>query len=253
MGIGAAENPLPTRWRDEICTNCRQGNIFRPGGYYLDSDARHYEPSFLFEGSQYRMFTASGSELLNFGGPQEPRFFLPTSAPATYRLELTSIQPSLPVRRVLAPQIRTSWTFTSSAPSATGHPTGFQCHNPGSTDGCAFQPLLQPDYRLNLDLQNRAQAGASHTIGLRLAPHPGTDPALLSPIGTVTLEFSTNGGQTWQQVTPQRNATDPRLFSATVNHPPLASTDGFVWLRLNAVDSNGNRVVQTIERAYALR
>jgi subtilisin family serine protease len=248
MGTGAVDNPLPTRWRDEPCTNCRHGDLFRPGVFYLDSDARHYERSFLQEGTTYRLF-GNGEEIPNQGSPLSPLFPLAPQR-ASYRLELDGVQPGVPVVRTLAPRIRTAWTFTSTRPADGAKPEGYTCLI--DAPGCAFQPLLQLDYELGLDLLNRAPAGTPYRFEVNVAPHSGTDRRLVRPIVRFDLSYSTDGGETWTAAETRRDQFG-QLVEVTVAHPPLARTDGYVWLRTDARDLAGNRVEQTIERAYALR
>ncbi|WP_411084855.1 hypothetical protein [Streptomyces sp. 061-3] len=42
-------------------------------------------------------------------------------------------------------------------------------------------------------------------------------------------------------------------FRVSVRHPKAADTNGYVTLRTEAWDAEGNRTVQTINRAYALK
>jgi subtilisin family serine protease len=248
---GAVDVSLERRWRDEPCTNCRHGDLFRPGIHYLDADPRHYERSFFLEGSSYQLFKG-GEEIPNQGSVFTPLFPMDPKR-ATYRLELDGVQPGVPVVRTLAPRIRTVWTFTSGRPAVHARPAGYTCPV-GSLEeeaGCAFQPLLVPDYQLDLDLLNRAPAGGTHTFEVAVAPHSGAAGGLVRPLLRLDLSYSTDGGQTWTRAGVRRDQLGDRA-EVTVAHPPLAGTDGYVWLRLDARDATGNRVEQTIERAYAL-
>ncbi|HLV57364.1 MAG TPA: S8 family serine peptidase [Natronosporangium sp.] len=250
MRTGAADVTGRT-WAELMCTFCRQGDRFRPGVWYLDTDPRHYNRSLLLEGSSYRLFVGD-EEIPNTGSAFVPTFTL-RPEPAVYRLEMYGVQPGVPLVRELAPRIDTTWTFRSARPDAGDRPDGYTC--PFSGDGgCAFQPLLQLDYQLNLDLLNRAPAGTAHTFRLTVAPHSGTDPRLARPVPLpwVTVWYSTDEGATWREATV-RPGRGKNTFLVTVDHPPLAQTSGYVWLRADARDVGGNRVEQTIERAYRLR
>jgi subtilisin family serine protease len=248
MVTGAADVPLEHQWRDEVCTNCRHGDQFRPGYYYLDTDRRHYERSYL-DFTSYRMFH-NGEEIPNQGSIWAPSFPM-RPEPAIYRLEMESTQPGVPRARTLAPRVVTAWTFPSSRPADGAKPEGYRCPVTDLDAGCAFQPLLQLDYQLELDLLNRAPAGQAHQFQVGVAPHSGTGLRLGPAFPQLELAYSTDGGASWTEATVQPDR-DAGVFLVTVEHPPLADTDGYVWLRVNAWEWDGNRVEQTIERAYAL-
>ncbi|MFS8498547.1 MAG: S8 family serine peptidase [Micromonosporaceae bacterium] len=250
MRTGAADVTERT-WAELMCTFCRQGDRFRPGVWYLDTDRRHFNRSLLLEGTSYRLFVGD-EEIPNTGTAFVPAFQM-RPEPAVYRLEMSGIQPGVPQVRELAPRIDTTWTFRSARPDAGARPDGYTCPF-GGDDGCAFQPLLQLDYQLNLDLLNRAPAGTSHTFQLTVAPHSGVDPRAARPVPSpwVTVWYSTDEGATWREATV-RPGRGKNVFQVTVDHPPLAQTSGYVWLRADARDVSGNRVEQTIQRAYRLR
>ncbi|HEY8475085.1 MAG TPA: S8 family serine peptidase [Natronosporangium sp.] len=247
---GAADIPVETAYSVHICTFCRHADRFMPGIYYLDSDPRHRYRSFLLDGTTYRMF-AGDQEIPNSGSTTSPWFQL-SPEPASYRLVMEGVQPGVPQSRTLAPRIHSEWTFRSSQPAPDqAAPDGYRCPFTNLDGGCAFQPLLQLDYQLNLDLLNRAPAGARHTFTVTVAPHSTIDRGRpVTPTG-FRIWYSTDNGETWQQ--PRVRPAGRGSFEVTITHPPLAETDGYVWLRAEARDGTGNQVEQTIERAYALR
>jgi subtilisin family serine protease len=250
MRTGAADVPSDTRYENLLCTSCRHADRFLPGLFYLDSDPRHRFRSRLAEGTSYRMF-AGGVEIPNAGSSTTPWFEL-GAGPGTYRLEMEGVQPGVPQLRTLAPRIHAAWTFRSTRPAADARPAGYNCPFTGLEGGCAVQPLLQLDYQLDLDLLNRAAAGGRHTFTVEVAPHSAVagQGRPVTPPG-FRIWYSTDGGATWQQ--PRVRPAGRGTFQVTITHPPLAGTDGYVWLRADARDGAGNRVEQTIERAYALR
>ncbi|HEX6686568.1 MAG TPA: hypothetical protein VF062_27600, partial [Candidatus Limnocylindrales bacterium] len=186
----------------------------------------------------------------NSGSSTTPWFGL-GAGPGTYRLEMEGVQPGVPQLRTLAPRIHAAWTFRSTRPAADALPAGYRCPFTGLEGGCAVQPLLQLDYQLDLDLLNRAAAGSRHTFTVEVAPHSAVTEQgrPVTPPG-VRMWYSTDGGETWHQ--PRMRPAGRGTFEVTITHPPLAATDGYVWLRADARDGAGNRVEQTIERAYAL-
>jgi hypothetical protein len=191
------------------------------------------------------MFRPDGS-MIPVAALRPTQFNMPTTAGA-YRLEAEETQAGLGAVRTLGQRITTSWTFQSAPQATPGKPAGYECHNGGAN--CAYQPLIQLRYLPGVDLLNRAPAGEAFTFDVVAAPHRLTPGA--APATTLTMSSSTNGGTTWQPA--QVTAVGGGRFRVTVTHPPLASTDGYVWLRTEASDAAGNRVTQTVERAYALR
>lgn len=229
------------------CTFCREGDTFVAGHYQVDSDPRHYQVT-QGAGATYRLFRADGAEI-PASGTAPHRFALPAAA-GGYRLDAVETQRGLDSVRKLGQRITTSWTFQSGRQATPGRPAGHRCFTSDSdTASCAFAPLIQLRYQLDLDLLNRAPAGESYTFDVVAAPHRATPGG--APATSLTLSSSVDGGASWQPA--QVTAVGNGRFRVTVAHPALASTDGYVWLRAEASDATGNRVTQTVERAYALR
>lgn len=78
-------------------------------------------------------------------------------------------------------------------------------------------------------------------------------PAGESPpeVTELALEVTYDGGETWQPVATR--AEGDSTFTATVQHPRLADTNGSVGMRVTASDDQGNSVIQTAPRVYGLR
>lgn len=229
------------------CTFCREGDTFVAGYYQVDSDPRHYGAT-QGAGVTYRLFRADGTEI-PAAGTAPYRFPMAVTA-GGYRLDAVETQRGLGSVRTLGQRISTSWTFQSARQASPGQPAGYRCFTDDSdTASCQFQPLVQLRYQLDLDLLNRTPAGEAFTFDVVAGAHRAVPGAAAAT--TLTLSSSTNGGATWQPA--QVTAVGSGRFRVTVTHPPLASTDGYVWLRTEATDAAGNRVTQTVERAYALR
>ncbi|ANN19507.1 peptidase S8 and S53 subtilisin kexin sedolisin [Amycolatopsis orientalis] len=249
-----------------LCSMCRGGkdpDLFVPplqwmdgtggagsGGHYTNP----YENARYFAVSTARLYR-DGTEIprSNADDPLAlaPEFRL-APAPATYRLDVTDVMPGQAqvgapsgVLFQHAPRTDTSWTFTS-ARSGAAAPLGFSCHNAGTA--CSFQPLIQLDHRLPLDLGGRAPAGRPFTFDVFAGSHSGARDG--GPVTQLRVSASADGGRTWTAATVRPNGTG--LWSVTVAHPQLTASDGFVWLRTDARDSSGNTVTQTVQRAYAL-
>jgi hypothetical protein len=98
-------------------------------------------------------------------------------------------------------------------------------------------------------LNQRSQAPADAPFKISFAVrHQQAAPA---PVGvSATMSVSFDDGKTWSN--PQAATRDGDAFSATIRHPPLADTGGFVALRVDARDSSGASVQQTMIHAYGL-
>ena len=91
-----------------------------------------------------------------------------------------------------------------------------------------------------LDLKNRAPRNALFPVPFRVDRQPGSQGGKAKPN---QVEVSHDDGQTWQRV-PVLPANGAWL--AVIRNP----ASGFVSLRANAADQDGNTVTQTIIRAY---
>jgi hypothetical protein len=144
--------------------------------------------------------------------------------------------------------VRTGWTFSSSRTDPGAALPGSSACSPDPERGCSFLPLLFVRYDLPLDLDGRAPAGAP----FELTFHIGHQQYQAAPAGvTATVSVSFDGGTTWSEPAAATDQGNGR-FTTPVTHPPLAETDGFVALRVQARDAAGNAVDQTITRAYGL-
>ncbi|GAB2958560.1 S8 family serine peptidase [Micromonospora polyrhachis] len=128
-------------------------------------------------------------------------------------------------------KVNTAWTFHSQRPDAR-----------------QLVPMLSVDYDIDVDINNRAKADRRFEIGLNVRHPKGlSGPA----IRDTKLWVSYDDGTTWQLADVDRKRAGQ--FEAIVRHPKLATTNGFVSLRVQATDADGNTVEQTVTRAYQLR
>jgi len=95
----------------------------------------------------------------------------------------------------------------------------------------------------SFDLLDRAPAGETFQLDVS-ATRADPDAA----ISEITLDVSFDDGATWHPLTLHSSGTD--RWQAEVSHPADAE---FVSLRASARDTSGNRVEQTVIRAYGLR
>ena len=147
-----------------------------------------------------------------------------------------------------AATIDTDWTFRSSpADPAAALPATEQCA-PDASWSCSFLPLLFLSYNLALNYGDQATASTLEQIDFAVIEQENS-PAPAGLSATVSASF--DDGQTW--TAPQNAASlGSGQFTTTVQQPPLASTTGFVSLRVTAHDGSGDAVTQTIIRAYGL-
>lgn len=106
-------------------------------------------------------------------------------------------------------------------------------------------PLWLARFHPPVDENNTVPRQPVSGLEIELVSLPGA--AVGSP-ETVELEVSGDDGQTWTEAVVHR--AGERTFIAEV---PLAADTEYVSLRSTAVDSDGNRVEQTVIRAYAVR
>jgi subtilisin family serine protease len=135
---------------------------------------------------------------------------------------------SLGQEPALATRTSAEWTFLAGA---------------GTAERVAL-PLLDIRWSLPLDDHNRAATGTLRG-GLTVATQPG---AHAHKARSVTVDVSYDEGLTWKKVTVKR---DGDRFAVTI--PAGGAAGGYASLRATATDGVGNRVSETVTRAYALR
>jgi hypothetical protein len=209
--------------------------------------------------ASYRMWNVdTGVELERTG-----RLFPLAPEEAAYRLQqVASLPPTFPF---LTGQDTTIWTFTSR-PSDEPVPERYRCpvRQAPREDICQIQPLILLEYALGLDINNRVPAGRAHVFTVTAGHHSKAIDR--SKVTELAVQASFDDGQTWTDariVDGPRDSFDaggflpaaaPRQqFRVELRIPPLADTNGFVSLRVQASDANGGTVDQTIQRAYTLK
>ena len=121
--------------------------------------------------------------------------------------------------------VETRWRFTSERPTVD-HET---------------LPLINVDYDLSLSNLNTAPPGP-FSFGVRFRLAPG---ATQSPITSVVVEASWNGGTTWS---PAATRCKRAACTVQIRNPGAGSAS----LRVTATDAAGRSVVQTISDAYGV-
>jgi len=230
-----------------LCRGGPLGDTLVPAWFLQDSEPGHFVQSWPDFGSDIQLFDGVNPIAAddNTGATPFPTFPL-AARPATYTLTVAGPTPVNPGSLGVPQHTTTTWTFqsmrtTSAIPNVATCPTEV-----GPT--CAFLPLIELHYQMDLDLANRAPAGAPFTFRLAAAEH--SDAVGGGMVGTVRVQASADNGTTWgaADVVPMGNGQ----FQVTVNQPALTGASGFVSLRVQASDSAGNTVTQMVGDAYGL-
>ncbi|HEX6685282.1 MAG TPA: S8 family serine peptidase [Candidatus Limnocylindrales bacterium] len=262
----------PYLW--QVCLGCRSGDVLitwfeqGSGGYggfqaWASEGALQGAPP-----TEMRLTRSDGTEI----PMRETCFLLAGIAcigttyfkmpPEPDRYRLTVHHPTPYTMQRWARQVDTEWTFASQRKGGPG-PTEQPVVNLGAwcarwttitdegihyRDGCEAERLLHIQYDLGLELDNTAKAGRAHRISLEGFYHPYLKET--AKVSTLKLWVSYDDGATWQRAITHRE--DGSGFEAVLHHPRLDRTTGAVSLRVEATDSTGNTVSQTIQRAYGL-
>ncbi|GAA3934881.1 S8 family serine peptidase [Actinoplanes auranticolor] len=166
----------------------------------------------------------SGGKLIG----EEPSGYAEFEVPAgnaQYRLEQSATR-GAPFR--LSTSVSAAWTFRSATAGET--PTRL--------------PLSTVRFSPRVNELNVAPAGKAFSIPVTVGRTSGS---AARPNRTLTAEFSTDDGRTWQPATV-RGTGDRRTVQVTNPAGP-----GFVSLRANATDAAGNTAAVTVLRAYEVR
>jgi hypothetical protein len=139
----------------------------------------------------------------------------------------------------LSPAFQTAWTWRSHPEPGATLPPGWICTL--TSNRCAVQPLMTLDYQVHgLALNGSATPGAQ-AIGLTVGHlQLGGQAAITS----ATMQFSLDGGKTWQPATVTR--TGAGAFRASFTAP----AGSLVTLRTSAADNAGGAISETIQDAY---
>ncbi|WP_026422697.1 S8 family serine peptidase [Actinokineospora inagensis] len=166
--------------------------------------------------------TRDGKVLGTSDLPGAGSFPLP-STPGTYTL-LTSVDRTVPWS-VIGTHADISWTFKEGGSGSTTPP-----------------PALTVRTTADVDSQGKAAPGSVLPIRLTVQRQAG---APTSRVTTLRTDYSTDDGKTWHPALTLHSSTGDGV--AVLVNP---STAGFVSLRVNAQDADGNAVTQTVIRAY---
>lgn len=161
-------------------------------------------------------------------------------APGRYQLTMRSARTEPWHQDWVATSVSTTtrWTFDSARP-ATGH--------------YAVLPLMQVDYDLGTDGWNQVRAGHTSRLDLHVGYQPGYHRDHRSGHGHgsgmhAEVAVSFDDGHTWRAVAVHDRAHG--RFSVRLPAAPAGA--GFGSLRVTAWDGHGDRIEQTIDRAFRI-
>lgn len=238
---------LDTAGRGIICAACREGDNLQfdiwpfndnvPGRY---GSPDFFPPPGFTETQAYRLYqdgrlvASAASGLLGVS-------LRASIDPASYRLvyDVTRQNVNFP----LATASHTAWTFGSSHQSGIGVPADWKCID--FTRDCAPLPLLYAYYTADSDLLNQLEPG-QHTLSLTVQHQEKSVSAVIS---RASVAVSYNDGATWTRAVV--TGADGS-FQAAFTVPQQSQTNGFVAVKVSASDAAGNKIEQTVLRAYAV-
>lgn len=183
---------------------------------WIDGSSDHAELTLRRDGTLVGRSTASAAQ-----------FTVPGST-GRYELRLDVIRDRFSDRPwwTTSTATSTTWTFRS------GRPRG---------DQPAVLPLSQLGYEIDTDLSNTVRADRPYRLVLR----PGYQPGATGPGRfTVDVAVSYDDGAHWQDAAIRGD----REVTATIPAAPAGAE--FATVRVTAVDRDGNRIAQTITRAW---
>lgn len=137
----------------------------------------------------------------------------------------------------------TTWTFTADSSGTPGHlPTNWECLDGGSS--CTALPLLYAYYQADGTLLNSLTPGP-HTLTLSVEHQ---EHSVAPAVSGAAVSVSYDDGATWKTATTNGSRGN---YHATFQ-VPSSDTNGFVAVRIAAWDKAGNRIDQTVRRAYSV-
>jgi hypothetical protein len=140
----------------------------------------------------------------------------------------------------LSTSSQTTWTFTADPGHGPVVPANWSCVDGGSD--CTPLPMLFAYYDTDSSLTNSLAAGR-HTLRLDVDHQERSDaPAVTG----AEVSLSYDDGATW---VPAHVSGGNGRFGARFTVPATGG-DGYVALRVSAWDGAGNRIDQTVLRAY---
>ncbi|MFG2563162.1 hypothetical protein [Streptomyces sp. NPDC048496] len=171
------------------------------------------------------------------------KIFVPEKADYTFVSTDTHVDSTVK----LGGKVVTQYGFTSEAPKSIETPD-CKATIPQAT-ACAALPVIQLHYRMDTSLLNEVAAGSRSTIALDASRAQGFTGD--SRMAGAKFSVSYDDGATWKSVDVDR--ADDNSFKARFTNAKLSGSNGYVSIKAEVWDKAGNRTVQTVTRAYALK
>jgi subtilisin family serine protease len=234
-----------------ICDNCRQGDRLRlrslgPAGAGQFADASNPNHQYTAEaGTEEVRLYRDGKEVAPEYDAYGARYYSVPSAAAAYRL--TDVYTNEFAGPHGATTVTTDWTFRSSRPTTDNIDDPYMCVDTAlfnDKQPCAWQPLIQLSYQLDLAGDDTTRANRPFTFTMT-ARNSSAKPIALRDL---RVWISADGGKNWTRALVTRWTGDTHHVS--VVNPRSA---GPVAIKAEATDRDGNSVSQVIVDAYQVK
>lgn len=218
------------------CSFCRSdlGTIFAPG-LGGDSDPTH---------STSRGLSRTWAYYRNGERIDVPNSMLFVPEKADYTLVSTDTHAD---NAKLGGKVVTAYGFTSAAPKSMEAPDCTSVITEATA--CETLPVIQLHYRMNTSLLNEVAAGSQSTITVDASRAKGFTGD--SRMAGAKFSVSYDDGATWKSVDVDH--ADEHSFKVRFTNAELSGSNGYVSIKAEVWDKAGNRTVQTVTRAYALK
>jgi subtilisin family serine protease len=123
----------------------------------------------------------------------------------------------------------------------------FAVNEPGEDEQQAA-PMLFIDYDLDLNINNAEERDSEQGISFTVNHQPGAEPV---EIEGANVSVSYNDGESWAELQGV-SQSDSGEFNVALQHDSHPGGSGFVSLKVDAWDADGNSIEQEIIRAYRL-
>ncbi|MEV6103427.1 S8 family serine peptidase [Streptomyces sp. NPDC051940] len=222
----------------EACAWCRTDTVMRT----IANDGGDSDPTHILASGLTRKWTyyRNGERITSTGS-----VLVPERADYRFVLDLTRTAGTYP-GGTLGTGIHTEWSFSSAVPT-TMAVAGCGQQFP-TAKACESVPVVLPSYEIPVNELNQAPADAPFTFTVKGGRPKGWSGS--TAIAGAEVSVSYDNGATWRPAEVQRDDDDS--FRVSVTHPELSDTAGHVSVRTELWDADGNRTLQTLERAYAL-